>query len=92
MLLNTRCIDDTVKSEWWAEKPAGEARQFMELAHEWYARYMSRRANCFPIAYEELVRKRTPLREMFGFLEVDYDEEMVDGVLSVRHSYTTRAT
>jgi hypothetical protein len=61
----------------------------MELASDWYVRYANKRSNCFPITYEDMVEKSSRLREMFCFLGVDYDEEMVDRVLAVQHSYKT---
>ena len=48
---------------------------------------IDKRSNCFHITYEDVLGKSSTLGDMFRFLDVEYDELMVDSVLAVPHSY-----
>ncbi|MBX3440016.1 MAG: hypothetical protein KF861_21175 [Planctomycetaceae bacterium] len=89
LLLNTRDIESAVRSDWWANDPV-RARRFMEMAGDWYMRYMDRHTNCFQISYEDVLRKSGRLREMYAFLEAAYDDAVVDRVLSIPHGYKSQ--
>lgn len=89
-IFNTRKIEDVLKSGWWLhsnEKKSKQAIESLELLFQQYA--ASHPHNSFQITYEDIVGKTSRLAAMFQFLGAAYNEEMLDQVLSKRHSTIT---
>lgn len=86
-IINTRSLDDVVKSAWWKDWDADELRATLRDFEDRCADYAKTRSNCFRIDYEHVRGKGERLREMFDFLGADYEPEVIDAVLATPHSY-----
>jgi len=86
-VLNTRDPNETAKSGWWrAEDPEQLAQEIGRLESR-FAEFAGGRSNCFEIDYRDVVGKGENLRRLFHFLGAEFDEQKVDAVLAISHSY-----
>ncbi len=86
-IFNTRDLGETTKSGWWAEQDAGEVGVEIRQLETLFAEFAAGRSNCFEISYRNVVSKDGKLKELFEFLGAEFDEQRVDAVLAVSHSY-----
>ncbi len=86
-VINTRDLDRTVRSGWWAERPADEVRSELESFEQRLFAFASAREDCFHIRYEDVIDAGPRLGELFAFLGVPYDLERVRIALQVPHSF-----
>jgi hypothetical protein len=85
-VVNTRRLEDVARSKWWARRPdavehlAGLERQLLDVAD-------SLGEAAFRVHYDDFCADRDSLRPLFAWLGAPYDGELVDAVMTLRHSY-----
>jgi hypothetical protein len=88
-IVNTRDLDATAASSWWARRP--NSRQ--ELA-ELEARYLGVRDrlgdDAFHVRFDQYVANAAALAPLFEWLGVPVDLDVVTRVLAIPHSYDNR--
>ena len=86
-IINTRNLDDVVKSAWWKSWDTEELLATLRDFETRCVEYAKTRSNCFQIDYDDVRGKGVRLAEMFDFLGAEYDPEVIDAVLATPHSY-----
>jgi hypothetical protein len=86
-VFNTRDPGEVAKSGWWAdEDPSTVIAEIAEL-EALFSEFAVDRSNCFQIDYADVVKKGAALQNLFVFLGAEFDEQRIDAVLEVPHSY-----
>lgn len=86
IIFNTRDLSDVVRSGWWANSDPEGVRQELSAAEKQFSDYAAGKSNCFEITYEDVVGRTEKLRDLFAFLGVEYNDEIVQRTLSKPHS------
>jgi hypothetical protein len=85
-VVNTRNLDDVVRSGWWAEDQA--SRQVLEEAESRMVELTDRLGDdAYHVHYDDYVRSPGKLRELFEWLGEEFDETQVAQVMAKQHSY-----
>jgi hypothetical protein len=88
ILVNTRNLDDVLRSGWWAKRDPKEWRATIHRFEENMRDYAASHPNrCFHIDYSDVVEKSERLAQMFEFLGERYDPSALQKVLDTPHSY-----
>ncbi len=91
-IFNTRSFADVKNSGWWQKKKDDKVREKLEKLEMAFSEYAKNHSNCFSITYEDVINKTERLKEMFVFLEEEYNEQSIDQVLSIPHSNNVSKT
>lgn len=91
-VLNTRNKDDVIKSamhvKFFSNNDPENIQQMLEKAESAFFAFQAKHPeNTFHITYEDVVGKTDKLRGLFSFLGASYDEEKLEKILDIRHSY-----
>ena len=83
-VFNHRNLDDVAKSKWWASMPDAPAvlREFDDRL-----RQFDSSSNVFHFSYDTALKERLHVKNLFEFLGVPYDKNLVEGVFLKKHSY-----
>ncbi|MEC3995782.1 sulfotransferase [Actinacidiphila sp. DG2A-62] len=85
-VVNTRDLEATSRSKWWARRPdaaehlAGLERQLLDVAEELGD-------DAFRVHYDDYCADHDALRPLFDWLDAPFDRDLVDAVMTLRHSY-----
>ena len=85
-ILNTRDLDETVRSGWWARTPDAR-KQLQALEQRLRDGLAGRGDEVFAVPYESYRNDAGALRPLFDWLQIPFDADRVRTVASLRHSY-----
>lgn len=87
LIFNTRDHSEVINSGFWKFKKKRALLKKLKALEENFHEYAMERNNCYLIDYRDVVDKTDGLKELYSFLGASYDEERVNKVLSIPHSY-----
>lgn len=90
LIFNTRDPAATSGSAWWSERDPATVRGELARLGGRFASYAEGRENCFTIRHEDVLERSSRLKDLFEFLGAPFDEDRIDAVLRVPHSYVPR--
>lgn len=84
-IFQKRNHDDVLKSGWWPKKDPIPARNGFEFADTLFDDFMRQHPDCSHILhYDQLRQGAAALGPLFAFLDVPFDSDRIDAVLSQR--------
>lgn len=88
IIFNIRNHEAVMKSGWWKSTNGKEIKKRLLSLEEKFVKYLNKNSNTsFMISYEDVVGKTEKLRQLYEFLGAEYDEKIINKVLSTPHSY-----
>jgi hypothetical protein len=84
----TRDHGQVVNSAWWTNKNPDQVKLKLKAFEKDAANYAKGKNSVFFIDYQDMTSKTRRLKQMFEFLGAPYMEKKIDGVLSIKHSYS----
>ncbi len=85
-IFNERNVKDTAKSGWWAND-AGAEKSISDLLRRMKIMYEANKDKSYWLSYDDYKENPLALSGLFGFLEEDFDVDVVSKIMSKRHSY-----
>lgn len=85
-VINTRDLEATSRSKWWARRPDA-AQHLADLERQLLDVAADLGDDAFRVHYDDYCADHDALRPLFGWLDAPFDRELVDAVMTLRHSY-----
>ena len=86
-VFNTRSHSEVLNSGWWKTKDKRETKQDLETLDNLFATFCLNNSNAFQLSYQDLIGKTGKLKALYRFLDAPYEDDKINQVLSVVHSY-----
>lgn len=87
----TRNHDDVISSGFWQKRDEKYVRSEIQAFHAAAGDWSKGKSQSYWIDYKEIITRSAKLRELYDFLGVSYDEDMIEKVLMTKHSYDWKA-
>lgn len=86
-IFNTRNHKDVASSGWWKEEDRVSVIEELSALETKFTDYARNKDHCFSIRYEDVVARGEQLHRLFDFLGATYEPDVIEAILTTRHSY-----
>jgi hypothetical protein len=90
IIFNIRNPIDVSNSGWWKNSPQDKSIKVLNKAIDMFKKLSIERKNSFCFDYDELIKEDRIARELFSFLDVEYNKQSITNILAKEHSRGNR--
>lgn len=90
-IFNTRNLKDVTKSGWWSKQKSEDVIALLKSVENNFNKYIKKNPQfSFHITYEDIINKSNKLEDLFDFIGMQFNLNVVEQVLKTPHSYNCK--